>query len=54
MLPLAFLLMAGVARVNPKEIEEILHVMNSTQVEFVLPDKDDDTGGRQPPGAVGG
>jgi hypothetical protein len=28
----------GGARVNPKEIEDLLHVMNETKVEFTIPD----------------
>ena len=27
------------ARVNPKEIEDLLHVMNETKVEFTIPDE---------------
>ena len=28
-----------VGPMNPKEIEEILHIMNQTKVEFTLPDE---------------
>jgi hypothetical protein len=34
--------------VNPKEIEDILHIMNETKVEFSIPD-DSDKGGGLPP-----
>jgi hypothetical protein len=27
------------ARMNPKEIEDILHIMNETKVEFTIPDE---------------
>ncbi len=27
--------------VNPKEIEDLLHIMNETKVEFTIPDEDD-------------
>ncbi len=26
--------------VNPKEIEDLLHIMNETKVEFTIPDED--------------
>jgi hypothetical protein len=29
------------AKMNPKEIEDILHIMNETKVEFTLPDESD-------------
>jgi hypothetical protein len=28
------------AKMNPKEIEDILHIMNETKVEFSVPDED--------------
>jgi hypothetical protein len=28
------------AKTNPKEIEDILHIMNETKVEFTIPDED--------------
>lgn len=43
---LLMLMMAGssfagpiVGPMNPKEIEELLHIMNQTRVEFTLPDE---------------
>jgi hypothetical protein len=27
--------------VNPKEVEDLLHIMNETKVEFTIPDEDD-------------
>ena len=36
------LMMAGasfVGPMNPKEIEELLHIMNETKVEFTIPDE---------------
>lgn len=27
--------------VNPKEIEDLLHIMNETKVEFTIPDEND-------------
>lgn len=41
-----FLMMLGGACffggiVNPKEIEDLLHIMNETKVEFTIPDDDD-------------
>lgn len=35
--------------VNPKEIEDLLHIMNETKVEFTIPD-DDDNGDSGPGG----
>lgn len=40
-----FLMMLGGACffggiVNPKEIEDLLHIMNETKVEFTIPDED--------------
>lgn len=26
---------------NPKEIEDLMHIMNQTRIEFTVPDKDD-------------
>jgi hypothetical protein len=39
---LFLVMMAGasfIVPMNPKEIEELLHVMNETKVEFTLPDE---------------
>jgi hypothetical protein len=36
------------ARMNPKEIEDVLHIMNETKVEFSIPDKDLNGDGNQP------
>ena len=41
---LMLLMMGGAtfvgARMNPKEIEDVLHIMNETKVEFTIPDED--------------
>ncbi len=37
------------AKMNPKEIEEVLHIMNETKVEFSMPDEDHKGDGNQPP-----
>jgi hypothetical protein len=34
--------------VNPKEIEDLLHVMNETKVEFTIPDPGDKGDGKPP------
>ncbi|MGH9678984.1 MAG: hypothetical protein ACRD4Y_03460 [Candidatus Acidiferrales bacterium] len=36
------------ARMNPKEIEDILHIMNETKVEFTIPDENDKGDGIPP------
>jgi hypothetical protein len=36
--------LAGV-NVNPKEIEDLMHIMNETKVEFTIPDEDDNRDG---------
>jgi hypothetical protein len=36
------------ARMNPKEIEDVLHIMNETKVEFSIPDTDPNGDGNQP------
>ena len=36
------------ARMNPKEIEDVLHIMNETKVEFSIPDKDHNGDGNRP------
>ncbi|HTC61664.1 MAG TPA: hypothetical protein VK709_02375 [Candidatus Saccharimonadales bacterium] len=36
------------ARMNPKEIEGILHIMNETKVEYSMPDEDHKGDGDQP------
>jgi hypothetical protein len=33
---------------NPKEIEDDLHIMNETKVEFSVPDKDHNADGNLP------
>jgi len=41
---LMLLMMAGASfgsPMNPKEIEELMHTMNQTRIEFTLPDEDD-------------
>ena len=41
---LMMLMMAGAsfgAPMNPKEIEDLMHVMNETRIEFTLPDEND-------------
>jgi hypothetical protein len=38
----------GGAPMNPKEIEDLLHVMNETKVEFSLPDEGDKGDGNPP------
>jgi hypothetical protein len=30
------------AKMNPQEIEDLLHIMNETKVEFTIPDKGDE------------
>jgi hypothetical protein len=35
---------------NPKEIEDLLHIMNETKVEFTIPDDEGDKAdGKRPP-----
>ena len=36
------------AKMNPKEIEDILHIMNETKVEFSIPDKENSGDGNLP------
>ena len=36
------------AKMNPKEIEDILHIMNETKVEFTVPDEDNKDDGNLP------
>jgi hypothetical protein len=36
------------AKMNPKEIEDVLHIMNETKVEFTVPDKDHNGDGNLP------
>jgi hypothetical protein len=39
---LLMLMMAGASffgPMNPKEIEELLHIMNETKIEFTIPDE---------------
>jgi hypothetical protein len=41
---LMLLMMAGASfgsPMNPKEIEELMYIMNQTSIEFILPDEDD-------------
>jgi len=37
---LAMLAISCAFGVNPKEIEDLLHTMNETKVEFTIPDRD--------------
>jgi hypothetical protein len=48
MAPLALMLMTGAVLVNPKEIEDLLHIMNETKVEFTIPEESDDGDGKWP------
>jgi hypothetical protein len=34
--------------VNPKEIEDLLHIMNETKIEFTIPEEGDDGDGKWP------
>jgi hypothetical protein len=49
---LMLLMMGGAsfvgAKMNPKEIEDVLHVMNETKVEFTIPDEDHNGDGNLP------
>jgi hypothetical protein len=36
------------AKMNPKEIEDVLHIMNEMKVEFSMPDEDHKGDGNQP------
>jgi hypothetical protein len=38
----------GGAAMNPKEIEDLLHIMNETKVEFSIPDESDKGDGLPP------
>ena len=41
---LMLLMMAGASfgsPMNPKEIEELMYIMNQTRIEFTVPDEDD-------------
>lgn len=38
----------GGARMNVKEIEDLLHIMNETKVEFTIPDESDSGDGTPP------
>ena len=42
---LAMLAISCAFGVNPKEIEDLLHIMNETKVEFTLPDEDNGKSG---------
>jgi hypothetical protein len=46
--PPALMLMTGTALVNPKEIEDLLHIMNETKIEFTIPEEGDDGDGKWP------
>jgi hypothetical protein len=48
MAPLALMLMTGAALGNPKEIEDLLHIMNETKIEFTIPEEGEDGDGRPP------
>lgn len=41
------------ARMNPQEIEDVLHIMNETKVEFSIPDKDHNGDGNLPQIEIG-
>ena len=49
---LMLLMMGGAsfvgAKMNPKEIEDVLHIMNETKVEFTIPDEDHKGDGNLP------
>ena len=45
MAPLALMLMTGAALGNPKEIEDLLHIMNETKIEFTIPEEGEDGDG---------
>ena len=49
---LLLLMMGGAsfvgARMNPKEIVDVLHIMNETKVEFTVPDSDHNGDGNPP------
>ena len=36
------------AKMNPKEIEDVLHIMNETKVEFTIPDENHKGDGDKP------
>jgi hypothetical protein len=36
---------SGVGAVNPKEISEMIHIMNEQKIEFSIPDDSDDGDG---------
>ena len=45
---LVLAMMAGVSfgsAMNPKEIEDLLYIMNQTRIEFTVPDEDDNGDG---------
>ena len=50
------LMMTGVSfggsSMNPKDIEDLLHIMNETKIEFSLPDKDSNGDGNQPQAGI--
>jgi hypothetical protein len=53
---LFLLILAGASfggAMNPKEIEDLLHVMNETKVEFTIPDESDKGDGNQPSVDIG-
>jgi hypothetical protein len=53
---LFLLMLAGASfggAMNPKEIEELLHVMNETKVEFTVPDESDKGDGKRPSIEIG-
>jgi hypothetical protein len=46
---LLMLMMAGASfmgPMNPREIEELMYIMNETRIEFTIPDADDKGGGK--------
>jgi hypothetical protein len=53
---LFLLMLAGASfggAMNPKEIEDLLHVLNETKVEFTVPDESDTGDGNRPSIEIG-
>jgi hypothetical protein len=48
---LLMLMMAGssfMGPMNPREIEELMYIMNQTRIEFAIPEEDDKGEGKEP------
>jgi hypothetical protein len=48
---LPMLMMAGssfMGPMNPREIEELMYIMNQTRIEFTIPEEDDKGEGKEP------